>query len=58
MTINKSQGQSLIMAGIDLREECFSQDSSMSHVPELALPAVWLFWPQKAVPTILFIKRY
>lgn len=24
MTINKSQGQSLSMAGIDLREECFS----------------------------------
>ncbi|KAF0757610.1 ATP-dependent DNA helicase PIF1-like [Aphis craccivora] len=24
MTINKSKGQSLIMAGIGLREECFS----------------------------------
>ncbi|KAF0693444.1 ATP-dependent DNA helicase PIF1-like, partial [Aphis craccivora] len=24
MTINKSKGQSLIMAGISLREECFS----------------------------------
>ncbi|KAF0746457.1 ATP-dependent DNA helicase PIF1-like [Aphis craccivora] len=24
MTINKSQGQSLSMAGIDLRDECFS----------------------------------
>ncbi|KAF0772499.1 ATP-dependent DNA helicase PIF1-like, partial [Aphis craccivora] len=40
MTINKSRGQSLIMAGIGLREECFSHGRSMSHVLELALPVV------------------
>ncbi|KAF0746108.1 ATP-dependent DNA helicase PIF1-like [Aphis craccivora] len=49
MTINKSRGQSLIMAGIGLREECFSHGHSMSHVLELALPVVWLFQPKKEI---------
>jgi len=38
MNINKSQGQSLSMAGIDLTEEC-----SVSHVLELTLPIIRLF---------------
>ncbi|KAF0769876.1 hypothetical protein FWK35_00004183, partial [Aphis craccivora] len=38
-----SKGQSLIIAGIGLRENVFHMDSSMSHVLELALPVVWLF---------------
>ncbi|KAF0773093.1 ATP-dependent DNA helicase PIF1-like [Aphis craccivora] len=44
MTIYMSKGQSLIMAGIGLREECFSHGFSMSHVLELALPIISSFY--------------
>jgi len=43
MTINKSQGQSLNMAGINLREDCFSHGQfyvGMLHVTELVLQVV------------------
>ncbi|KAF0771391.1 ATP-dependent DNA helicase RRM3-like [Aphis craccivora] len=44
ITGNKSKGQSLIMAGIGLREECFSHGQFyVAYVLELALPVVWCF---------------